>query len=91
MWSQEKIGFVGIENRIIVALSRAQHGMVVIGNGEMLTRQSPLWNRVAVQLNARGCYGSSLPLNDRCAVHCRAATLSLSGAHVGAMAKRASR
>jgi len=59
-----KIGFTGIENRIIVAISRAQHGMFIMGNAEMICKGSPLWARTIQQMDSNGCYGSSLPLTD---------------------------
>ena len=64
---EEKLGFVGIENRIIVALSRAQHGMYIMGNAEMMCKGSPLWARVVQQMDSKGCYGSALPLEEACA------------------------
>jgi len=60
-----KIGFVGIENRVIVALSRAQHGMIIIGNAEMLCQGSPLWKRVCDQMISIRSFDSCLPLVDK--------------------------
>lgn len=37
---EEKVGFVKTQNRICVTLSRAKIGMYVIGNLEMLAKQS---------------------------------------------------
>ena len=62
---QGKLGFVAIENRIIVALSRAQHGMFLVGNGDQLRAGSPLWARTIEQLEHRQQYGSDLHLTHR--------------------------
>ncbi|XP_041375508.1 NFX1-type zinc finger-containing protein 1-like [Gigantopelta aegis] len=40
---QNIVGFLKIENRICVALSRAKHGLFVIGNFDLLSRNSELW------------------------------------------------
>ncbi len=41
--SYNKIGFLAVENRICVALSRAQRGFYIFGNAIMLSQASPLW------------------------------------------------
>lgn len=41
-----KIGFVGVENRVCVALSRAQRGLYIFGNGELLCGESKIWLHV---------------------------------------------
>ncbi|KAK4118095.1 P-loop containing nucleoside triphosphate hydrolase protein [Parathielavia appendiculata] len=56
-----KIGFLRIENRINVLLSRAQHGMYLIGNAKTY-RNVPMWADVLQQLNARQAVGSSIAL-----------------------------
>jgi len=40
------IGFMNVENRICVALSRAKRGFYIIGVGEMISRESELWMKV---------------------------------------------
>lgn len=40
------IGFVAVENRACVALSRAKHGFFIFGNAENLARISQLWCEV---------------------------------------------
>ena len=37
---KDALGFVKIENRVCVSLSRAQYGMYVFGNFDMLSRGS---------------------------------------------------
>jgi hypothetical protein len=61
-----KCGFLKTPNRINVLLSRAQHGMYIIGN----TRTSagvPMWSDVIGILKEQGNIGKSLPL--RCTRH----------------------
>lgn len=41
--SERKIGFLEVENRVCVALSRAQRGFYIFGNAPMLSQASPLW------------------------------------------------
>lgn len=43
---QNGIGFVKIENRVCVALSRARRGLYMFGNAENLASESPLWMEV---------------------------------------------
>ena len=40
---QGKLGFLEIKNRINVALTRAQHCLIIIGNSRTL-KQNPDWN-----------------------------------------------
>lgn len=40
---KHQIGFLSVENRVCVALSRAQRGFYVFGNSQMLSHASPLW------------------------------------------------
>lgn len=41
--SNQKIGFLDVDNRVCVALSRAQRGFYLFGNCQMLSHASPLW------------------------------------------------
>lgn len=56
------IGFLGIENRVCVALSRAKHGLYIVGNGAMLAARSPLWAKVLGLLDDVGGVGGALRL-----------------------------
>lgn len=59
------IGFLAVDNRACVALSRAKHGFFIFGNAENLATKSRLWNEV-VSLMARSSdqqrLGRVLPL-----------------------------
>ncbi|XP_048249506.1 NFX1-type zinc finger-containing protein 1-like [Haliotis rufescens] len=59
---EEKVGFLRIENRVCVALSRAKMGMYVIGNFDLLSRKSDLWRRIISDVNQMGELGPGLPL-----------------------------
>ncbi|KAH3710991.1 hypothetical protein DPMN_070490 [Dreissena polymorpha] len=61
------IGFVGIENRICVALSRAKQGMFVIGNFKLLERSSQLWEEIISEMKETDSIKSHLLL--RCGNH----------------------
>jgi len=39
----KNVGFVGIKNRIIVSLSRAKHGLYIIGNSKLLSDTTFEW------------------------------------------------
>jgi helicase required for RNAi-mediated heterochromatin assembly 1 len=41
-----RIGFLAVENRVCVALSRARRGFFIFGNGEKLAAANPLWWQV---------------------------------------------
>ena len=59
---EDKIGFVGIENRICVSLSRAKHGLFVIGNMEFMAKRSATWKRIITRATAKNQVGPSLRL-----------------------------
>ncbi|RIA82198.1 P-loop containing nucleoside triphosphate hydrolase protein [Glomus cerebriforme] len=49
------IGFLGISNRVCVALSRARHGLYIFGNASQLRNsKSELWNKVLNILEGDG-------------------------------------
>ena len=65
---EKKIGFVEIENRVCVALSRAKKGMYIIGNGDMLQhKRDTKWPQILKQLKSMNSIGLSLPL--QCQIH----------------------
>ena len=64
---EQKSGFVNIQNRVCVALSRAKHGLYVIGNMKMFADTNRLWKSICSDLSKRGNIGPHLTL--RCANH----------------------
>ena len=63
----ESIGFLRIENRICVALSRAKQGFYVIGNMENLQGKSKLWDGISRILDSNGQLGMDFRL--KCDIH----------------------
>lgn len=59
--SKRKVGFLRTENRINVLLSRAQHGMYLIGNSETYLNV-PMWADVHSQLTRTNAVGTELAL-----------------------------
>ncbi|XP_030831565.1 NFX1-type zinc finger-containing protein 1-like [Strongylocentrotus purpuratus] len=62
-------GFLKIDNRICVALSRAKKGLYCIGNFKLLAQQNPsgpnLWREIVKDANIYGTIGKSLVLQCR--------------------------
>ncbi|KAL3847656.1 hypothetical protein ACJMK2_018557 [Sinanodonta woodiana] len=56
------VGFLKVENRICVALSRARKGLYVIGNFELLQEKSPLWKAMVANMKRNNRFGPSLKL-----------------------------
>ncbi|KAF2139072.1 uncharacterized protein K452DRAFT_320697 [Aplosporella prunicola CBS 121167] len=48
------IGFLGVDNRVCVALSRAKRGFYLFGNGEQLACESKTWAEVITLLAGKG-------------------------------------
>lgn len=61
--AEGSIGFLGVDNRVCVALSRARLGLFVIGNGALLRSKRPLWASVLSRLEESGQTGAYLPLD----------------------------
>ncbi|KAJ8721998.1 hypothetical protein PYW08_004400 [Mythimna loreyi] len=60
---ENKIGFLGTDNRVCVALSRAKEGFYIFGNINMLkTAKSDLWSKIATTLENNGSLGTTLIL-----------------------------
>ncbi|KAJ5545400.1 hypothetical protein N7461_007704 [Penicillium sp. DV-2018c] len=59
--SNRKVGFLRTENRINVLLSRAQHGMYLIGNAQTYLNV-PMWADVHSQLSRANAVGTELAL-----------------------------
>jgi superfamily I DNA and/or RNA helicase len=61
--AKREIGFMKMHNRVNVLLSRAQHGMVLLGNAATLREGSGeggMWSRVLDILQEQGCVGQQL-------------------------------
>ena len=58
---ENKIGFLGISNRVCVALSRARMGFYCIGNITMLAGKSELWKKIKTHLEQQEAIGPALP------------------------------
>ncbi|CAI2339304.1 unnamed protein product [Caenorhabditis sp. 36 PRJEB53466] len=61
------IGFLAVANRICVALTRAQHGMYIIGNGGYLQNNSTLWRNIVRNLDNHNLIAYALRL--KCTAH----------------------
>ncbi|CAH2096329.1 unnamed protein product [Euphydryas editha] len=59
---QNKIGFLGMANRICVALSRAKEGFYIFGNIDILKANSSLWENIAKTLESQDSLGRSIKL-----------------------------
>lgn len=61
------IGYLAFKNRICVALSRAKHGLYVIGNMTVLSKASKIWANINATLQEKQAIGRELEL--MCATH----------------------
>lgn len=59
---EKKCGFLKTSNRINVALSRAQHGMYIVGDAENASHKVEMWARIVAMLTEDACLGSELEL-----------------------------
>lgn len=57
------IGFLKTSNRINVLMSRAKHGLYLVGHGELLREKSDLWEKILETMIADGCFGDGLPIH----------------------------
>ncbi|RHZ77870.1 hypothetical protein Glove_169g29 [Diversispora epigaea] len=56
------IGFLKTENRTNVLLSRARHGMYLLGNAELMEKESNMWRKVIDILRSRNQVGPGFPI-----------------------------
>uniref|UniRef100_A0A8C1V7G0 Si:dkey-97a13.6 n=1 Tax=Cyprinus carpio TaxID=7962 RepID=A0A8C1V7G0_CYPCA len=63
-WLSNHIGFVGDENQINVGITRAQNGLCILGNQEVLNC-SPAWKKLLKHYSGQGCVVSA----DQITVH----------------------
>ena len=59
----EKVGFIKVENRACVALSRAKKGFYCIGNFALLAEHSDIWSKIVADLKESGNIGNALPFS----------------------------
>ncbi|XP_048020759.1 helicase with zinc finger domain 2 [Megalobrama amblycephala] len=57
-WLSKHIGFVGDENQINVGITRAQDGLCILGNQEVLNC-SPAWKKLLKHYSGHGCVVSA--------------------------------
>lgn len=69
--NQKNIGFLEIENRICVALSRAKRGFYIFGNASCLRSNSDLWSQVFSRLNRQTPLRVGITLPLQCNKHGR--------------------
>ncbi|XP_037032223.1 NFX1-type zinc finger-containing protein 1-like isoform X2 [Bradysia coprophila] len=60
--SNDNVGFLDTDNRVCVALSRARHGLIMIGNMRILATCSDTWSKINKILVDRNNIGEYLPL-----------------------------
>ncbi|OBZ89249.1 NFX1-type zinc finger-containing protein 1 [Choanephora cucurbitarum] len=64
-----QIGFLKVANRVCVSLSRAQHGLYILGNARLLCERSDLWNEIVgnIEDNEEQMIGTKITL--KCEKH----------------------
>lgn len=60
--NDDKIGYLSLKNRICVALSRAKHGFYMIGNMNLLAKNSATWKLISKELQEQDAIGETLCL-----------------------------
>jgi hypothetical protein len=63
------IGFLKMQNRINVLLSRARHGLYILGNAQSLeanASKAPMWHRVLEILDSQALVGRVLQVRAIC-------------------------
>lgn len=65
--TEDKIGYLSLKNRICVALSRAKEGFYMIGNMNLLAKNSSTWKLIGKELQDQDAIGEVLLL--RCQTH----------------------
>ncbi|XP_025109726.1 helicase with zinc finger domain 2-like [Pomacea canaliculata] len=53
-WCRQNMGFITDQNQVNVALTRACHGLIIVGNAELL-KCDPVWNRLVTKYEELGC------------------------------------
>ena len=57
---EQRLGYTAVDNRICVALSRAQNGFYVIGNFHMFVTQNNTWKTIVNKVKAEKLIGSGI-------------------------------
>lgn len=65
--SANNIGYLAFKNRICVALSRAKHGLYIIGNMSVLAGASNIWHDIHIELQKQNAIGPELEI--LCSTH----------------------
>ncbi|KAH9488057.1 NFX1-type zinc finger-containing protein 1 [Bulinus truncatus] len=60
--AQHRVGFLKVDNRVCVALSRAKKGLYIIGNFDLLASQSKLWKDIIQTAKEDNIIGEGLPV-----------------------------
>ncbi|KAG4072805.1 hypothetical protein HA402_009628 [Bradysia odoriphaga] len=60
--TNDNVGFLDTDNRVCVALSRARHGLIMMGNMRILATSSDTWSKINKILVDRNNIGDDLPL-----------------------------
>lgn len=60
--SANNIGYLAFKNRICVALSRAKHGLYIIGNMSCLSAASTIWKHIQSELQNQQAIGHELSI-----------------------------
>jgi AAA domain len=60
--AQKSIGFLKTSNRINVLLSRAKHGMYILGNKQILSSKSKMWEKVMQIFEDSHCAGPGVEI-----------------------------
>ncbi|CAF5003686.1 unnamed protein product, partial [Rotaria sp. Silwood1] len=61
--ANQRLGYISVDNRICVALSRAQNGFYIIGNFHLLVEQNETWKIIVNKIKKLKLIGSGLPIN----------------------------
>ena len=56
--AEHRLGYISVDNRICVALSRAQNGLYVIGNFRLLAMENTTWKIIVNKMKQLQLFGS---------------------------------
>lgn len=60
--SKNNIGYLAFKNRVCVALSRAKHGLFIVGNMTVLAKNSETWQEIQAELTRQEAIGEEMQL-----------------------------